>query len=78
LADRPYLDGNRVVLNGGSHGGFLVLHLGARFGEEFRAVAARDCVTNLASKVGAADIPDWNFNEAGSDFTWTVPGQFEA
>jgi len=68
-----HLDPDQVVLNGGSHGGFLVLHLAARFGNYFRGVVARNPVTDLTSKVGTGDIPDWAFNEVGLNYKWKPP-----
>lgn len=50
---------------GGSHGGFLALHLAGRHGSMFKAVVARNPVTNLASMLGTSDIPDWCWEEAG-------------
>uniref|UniRef100_A0A0X3PQQ3 Acylamino-acid-releasing enzyme n=2 Tax=Schistocephalus solidus TaxID=70667 RepID=A0A0X3PQQ3_SCHSO len=59
------LPGLPTLLMGGSHGGFLVLHLAGRHGDLYRAVVARNPVTNLTTMIGTSDIPDWCWEEAG-------------
>lgn len=58
------LDGSRVGILGGSHGGFLAAHCVGQFPDIFKAAVLRNPVTNIASMVTTSDIPDWCFTEA--------------
>jgi len=71
LERMPHLDPAKVVLMGGSHGGFLVTHLAGQHPSSYRGVVARNPVTNIASMAGSTDIPDWTYNEAGLGFPWS-------
>jgi len=73
LAASPHLDGDAVVACGGSHGGFLSLHLVGQFGSLFKAAAVRNPVTNIASMFGTTDIPDWCFTEIGEAPSYAQP-----
>ena len=55
-------DPNRVVVVGGSHGGFLAAHLIGQT-DRFRAAVLRNPVVNVASMVSLTDIPEWCFVE---------------
>lgn len=69
------LDGSRVSVSGGSHGGFLTAHLIGQpaTADLFRAAILRNPVINIASMLTATDIPDWCFTEALGCATWPVP-----
>ncbi|KNC47911.1 acylamino-acid-releasing enzyme [Thecamonas trahens ATCC 50062] len=54
-----------VFLVGGSHGGFLSGHSALRFGGTYAAAALRNPVTNIATMLGATDIPDWCWDVIG-------------
>ncbi|EKX34050.1 hypothetical protein GUITHDRAFT_119792 [Guillardia theta CCMP2712] len=69
----PHLDRDRVVVCGGSHGGFLSLHLLAQFPSMFKAAAVRNPVTNVATMFGATDIPDWCYTEIGMEACFAQP-----
>lgn len=42
-----------------------MLHLAGRYASHYRAVVARNPVTNLLSMLSTSDIPDWVWTEAG-------------
>ncbi len=73
LANHQVLNSKKVVLFGGSHGGFLVTHLAGQYPDDFQAVVARNAVTNMASLSTVSDISDWTFNQAGLNFVYHSP-----
>lgn len=54
-----WLSPKKMVLNGGSHGGFLVHHLSGQYPEKFKAVVSRNPVIDIATMSLTSDIPDW-------------------
>ena len=68
-----HLDAGRVGACGGSHGGFLSLHLVGQHSSVYKAAAVRNPVTNIATMYGATDIPDWCYTETGSPEAYSQP-----
>ncbi|CAG2111233.1 unnamed protein product, partial [Medioppia subpectinata] len=60
LSDKSLIDSSKLVLWGGSHGGFLVAHLSGQYAHmDFKACISRNPVIDLTSMSDATDIPDW-------------------
>nr|CAB3222365.1 acylamino-acid-releasing enzyme-like [Phallusia mammillata] len=70
------IDKSDVYVHGGSHGGFLTLHLIGQFPNFYAGAAVRNPVTNIASMVGLTDIMDWCFCETGLSFVTKDPAQY--
>jgi len=66
------LDPKNVFVKGGSHGGFLTLHLIAQHPNLFSAAIARNPVSNVVANACASDIPDWSYCEGGLIFNHTT------
>jgi len=56
-------DGSRVVIFGGSYGGYLCGVLMAKFSERFKGAIILNPVTNSTHLWTASDIPEWNTSE---------------
>ena len=53
-----------AILNGGSHGGFISLHLISRHSDIYSGAALRNPVVDISSMATMSDIPDWCFEES--------------
>ena len=60
----------RIVVHGGSHGGFLTLQLVGQYPDFYSAGATRNPVANLSSFPGLTDIMDWCYYEGGEEFSY--------
>ena len=61
------LDADRVVVAGGSHGGFLAAHMIGAHPDVFNAAVLRNPVINVAAMLTATDIPDWCVRERAAE-----------
>jgi len=69
LVEEGKIDKEKLVLCGGSHGGFITLHAIGQHPSMFKAAIARNPVTCIPQMVGVTDIWDWCFVEAGLPFS---------
>eukprot|EP00758_Cryptobia_borreli_P004284 Tbor_TRINITY_DN4284_c0_g1::TRINITY_DN4284_c0_g1_i1::g.23829::m.23829/K01303/APEH; acylaminoacyl-peptidase len=53
------VDPTKLIISGGSHGGFIAAHLTGQYPNMFKAAIIRNPVINLASVYFESDIPDW-------------------
>ncbi|XP_072136719.1 acylamino-acid-releasing enzyme-like isoform X3 [Mobula birostris] len=63
-----FVNSEKILLIGGSHGGFIGCHLIGQYPGFYKAFATRNPVINLASKLGTTDIPDHTMVQAGFEF----------
>ena len=68
LNSMPVLNPDKVVLFGGSHGGFLSAHLSGQYPSVYKAAVMRNPVTDMCTLVGTSDITDWTYAESGITF----------
>nr|AGC92665.2 acylamino-acid-releasing enzyme-like protein [Heliconius erato] len=66
--DQFPINNEKLMLYGGSHGGFLVTHLSGLHSDVYKATVARNPVIDLASMNNTSDIADWCSVEAGFPF----------
>lgn len=63
----------KVILFGGSHGGYISSMLSGKYPERFAACIVRNPVVDLPSMSYATDILDWTFGQMGLEFSLSRP-----
>lgn len=68
------IDPKKLIIQGGSHGGFLSCHLSCQEEFKFTSAIIRNPVVSISSMHETSDIPDWAYTEALGhkqfDFKW--------
>lgn len=69
------IDKTKLIIYGGSHGGFLAAHLCCQDEIKFTSAIIRNPVIDISTLQATSDIPDWSYNVSLAhkhfDFTWT-------
>lgn len=69
-------DPNKLIVMGGSYGGYLGAVLIAKFPDLFQCAILKNPVVNLPSALEASDIPEWSYCEAfNKNFTYDPTSQ---
>lgn len=67
FAKNELIDPNKLIVMGGSHGGFLSCHLSCQSEFKFRSAVIGNPVVDVSSMYQLTDIPDWTMTEALGD-----------
>lgn len=59
LVEPGLVDRNKLIVMGGSHGGFLAAHLIGQHPDVFKAAVMRNPVISIGTMESSTDIPDW-------------------
>eukprot|EP00102_Acyrthosiphon_pisum_P011826 XP_008180714.1 PREDICTED: acylamino-acid-releasing enzyme-like [Acyrthosiphon pisum] len=69
IQSNPMWSNRKLVLFGGSHGGFLITQLSGQYPNTFKAVSARNPNIDLPSLFITSDIPYWGITECGFNYS---------
>lgn len=65
LIEKENIDKNKLILFGGSHGGFIAAHLCGQYPDFYKLSICRNPVIDISGKIEVSDIPDWSWIECG-------------
>ncbi|EAR93055.1 prolyl oligopeptidase family protein (macronuclear) [Tetrahymena thermophila SB210] len=75
VIDMKICNKNKVVISGGSYGGYLAAMIASQHSEKFNCCVICNAVLNFPFSLNSSDIPEWSLAEClGTEMNWNLTG----